>query len=102
VTCVLVLKMRITVLPRDALKMPVSSAYIVSAADMLPQLTLQSIADLSAASWASVLVMSASEFGERSTMNTLLLVDGPRPRPVVCRLPLASPDGGTPMIQRMA
>ena len=40
--------------------------------------------------------------GERSTMNTLLLVDGPRPSPVVCRLPLASPAGGTPMIQRIA
>ena len=31
-------------------------------------------------------------------MNTLLLVDGPRPSPVVCRLPLTSPAGGTPMI----
>ena len=75
---------------------------MVSAADMLPQLTLQSIADLSAASWARVLVISASRVGERSTMKTLLLVDGPRPSPVVCRLPLVSPAGGTPAIQRIA
>ena len=34
--------------------------------------------------------------GERSTMNTLLLVDGPRPSPVVCLLPLTSPAGATP------
>src|ERR1043166_3050767 len=55
VTRVLVLRILMVVLPEAGWHKPVSNAYNGNAADMLPQLTLQSIADLSAASCASVL-----------------------------------------------
>ena len=68
---------------------------------MLPQLTLQSIAALPAASWASVLSRSNPGRSERSRRNTLLLVVIPRPSPVIWRLPGSSPESGTPMTLRM-
>ncbi len=63
---------------------------------MLPQLTLQSMALLPAASCARVLIIRVSP-GRRSTMNTLLLVGPPRPRPVIWVLPGHSPCSGTPI-----
>ena len=100
-TEVLVLKTRTSVLGSPARSRPWCSRNIGIAADILPQLTLQSIADFSAASWASVLWKSACSPSPGSTMKTLLLVAGPRPSPVICLLPLSSPLSGTPMILRM-
>ena len=100
VTPVLVLKMSISnASPAPAgSTCPVSSAQSGSAAVMLPQFTLQSIAALSAASCAKVLTMRR-RFPSASSRakNTLLPVGTIRPRPVICLLPARVPSSGRPI-----
>jgi len=76
---------------------PVSSAQSGRAADMLPQLTPQSIAAVSAASCARVLTNRGVPSASRSAKKTLLLVGAPRPSPVICRLPRRVPASGRPI-----
>ena len=80
---VLVLRIRSVLRPGSGRARPASKATRGSEADMLPQLTLQSIADLPAASWARVLSRSNPGRSEASRTNTLLLVVMPRPSPVI-------------------
>ena len=100
VTPVLVLKMSISnASPAPAgSTCPVSSAQSGSAAVMLPQFTLQSIAALSAASCAKVLTMRR-RFPSASSRakNTLLPVGTIRPSPVICLLPARVPSSGSPI-----
>jgi hypothetical protein len=77
---------------------PASSAQSCKAADMLPQFTLQSISPWSLASCANVLTsLGPAAAGSMSAKKTLLLVAGPRPRPVICRLAARRPASGTPI-----